>query len=280
MKGTNKDEFFIGWMDKTPAAQARFSRRIVWICLVLAISTALLSVSLQSGYESSSFEYGALSELTGVLEKEPVPMLKVTHGTDLTGTQVVQSILLVGLGKHGAEATIADMEGAQGHDLQHRQITLRGTRIFYDGKSAFELTEGADAYISSTQIPSPYVSRRQSLGQLRLLGEILDPKCAFGVMKPGHGKVHRSCATRCVAGGIPPVIRTQGATDTKYCLVLGEDGQTINTAILPYMGQLVQACGRAERVDDWTYLYLTPDRDLVRLGSDWEADPLPLCHGL
>ena len=38
-------------------------------------------------------------------------------------------------------------------------------------------------------------------------GEIVDPKCFFGVMKPGEGKPHKDCAIRCILGGIPPVLK-------------------------------------------------------------------------
>ena len=36
-----------------------------------------------------------------------------------------------------------------------------------------------------------------------LKGEIIDPKCYLGAMKPGGGKTHKACAMRCIAGGIP-----------------------------------------------------------------------------
>jgi hypothetical protein len=35
-------------------------------------------------------------------------------------------------------------------------------------------------------------------------GEIIDPKCFAGAMKPGTGKTHKACAALCLRGGIPP----------------------------------------------------------------------------
>jgi hypothetical protein len=36
------------------------------------------------------------------------------------------------------------------------------------------------------------------------VGELVDTKCWLGVMRPATGKVHRACAARCLAGGVPP----------------------------------------------------------------------------
>jgi len=43
-----------------------------------------------------------------------------------------------------------------------------------------------------------------------LRGEITDPKCFAGAMKPGDGKTHKACAALCLRGGIPPAFRTTG----------------------------------------------------------------------
>jgi hypothetical protein len=42
------------------------------------------------------------------------------------------------------------------------------------------------------------------LGEGRFVGELVDSKCFFGVMRPATGKVHRACAIRCLSGGVPP----------------------------------------------------------------------------
>jgi len=33
---------------------------------------------------------------------------------------------------------------------------------------------------------------KEMISKMTLQGEIIDPKCYFGVMKPGKGKIHRS----------------------------------------------------------------------------------------
>ena len=67
------------------------------------------------------------------------------------------------------------------------------------------------------------------LGEHTLRGEIVDIKCYLGVMKPAHGKPHRSCAARCISGGIPPVLMVKDRDgDTNYLLLVSaEFGQTL-----------------------------------------------------
>ena len=87
-------------------------------------------------------------------------------------------------------------------------------------------------------------------GELAILdavsGEILDPKCYFGVMKLGEGKVHKSCAIRCISGGIPPVMRVE-LDSPKYLIVLGPEGQKINREILDYIAEPVTLEGTIDK---------------------------------
>jgi hypothetical protein len=106
------------------------------------------------------------------------------------------------------------------------------------------------------------------LGSGAVLGEITDPKCLFGVMKPGEGKPHRSCAARCIAGGIPPVLKTTAPDgQTQYYLLAGEKGQPVNAEILPYVGESVQVCGDIYRVGDWLLLYKDAEKTPWRVAG-------------
>ena len=84
---------------------------------------------------------------------------------------------------------------------------------YYDNKKVLELTEGAKSFISLGDFETfsggedLKHSITKKFGETRLKGEIYDPKCAFGAMKPGFGKPHRSCAIRCISGGVPPILR-------------------------------------------------------------------------
>ena len=83
-------------------------------------------------------------------------------------------------------------------------------------------------------------------------GEIVDPKCYFGVMKPGYGKIHRSCAALCIAGGIPPVlVSSESNSVSDYFLLTDVKGNPIHKDILPYIGQPSIMSGMAEKLGDW-----------------------------
>lgn len=90
---------------------------------------------------------------------------------------------------------------------------------------------------------------------MTLQGEIIDPKCYFGVMKPGKGKIHRSCAVRCISGGIPPVLATTDNNNiSEYYLLTDLKGQPINEAVLPFIGKPSQIKGTVEKMEDWYIL--------------------------
>ena len=95
---------------------------------------------------------------------------------------------------------------------------------------------------------------------MTLQGEIIDPKCYFGVMKPGNGKIHRSCAVRCISGGIPPVLATtDGNNISQYYLLTDLHGKSINQKMLPFIGKPSEITGIVEKIEDWYVLKINPD---------------------
>jgi hypothetical protein len=276
---SNQHNFYIGWHEKAPKPYARTVGRFVGATLILVVLTAALLVLTQRGFVNSVFELGTLSTHEGLLVKKPVPMLKVQTGINANGTPEYNSMLLIGFGKFGAEATLAEIEEEQEQDLEGKTIQLEGTLIHYQGKRALELTKGAAAFAGFGENTSRYQLKKTEIGDVSLRGEILDPKCALGVMKPGYGKPHRSCAVRCLSGGIPPVMRISNQNGaTNYCIVVGEDGQLVNQELLDYVADQVQLCGRLEQQDDWLVLYTNPASDLNRLKPYWMSGEVPMCN--
>ncbi len=273
-----KNDFYIGWQ---PDAPAIFSKKIKSVVLLLASLTVLISAAFvlsQQGFEDSNFEFGKLTEIEGTLFVEPVPMIKIKDKE--TGS--IKSILLVGFGKMGAEKTFqAYKEQSDINNLNFNNvpIKLRGTLIYHDDKLLLELTEGINAIVelsNSTEGIPPI--EKEIIGYTTLRGEIYDPKCAFGVMKPGYGKPHRSCAIRCISGGIPPVLKIENkAGEKNYCLLLGQNGEPINLAVLEYVADQVQICGRLEQQDDWLVFYTNPEEDILRLQPHWMEGNLVMC---
>ena len=90
---------------------------------------------------------------------------------------------------------------------------------------------------------------------MTLQGEIIDPKCYFGVMKTGKWKIHRSCAVRCISGGIPLVLATTDKNNiSQYFLLTDLKGSPINNDILPYIGKTSKIKGVLEKMEDWYIL--------------------------
>jgi hypothetical protein len=90
----------------------------------------------------------------------------------------------------------------------------------------------------------------ETLGRVEsLLGEIVDSKCFLGVMKPGEGKPHRSCATRCLSGGVPPQLLVESSDGSRRLLLLAAtDGSALAPAsFLGLVGEPVMASGTVER---------------------------------
>ena len=89
------------------------------------------------------------------------------------------------------------------------------------------------------------------MGSIEVQGEIDDHKCFFGVMKPGFGKVHLSCAVRCIAGGIPAILTTNPLPGEKaeYYFLTGIGGKSINNDLLKYVGMPVSIRGVLRKVE-------------------------------
>ena len=278
MNTDKHNDFYIGWQEKAPTAYASVSKRFIFLLLVIVFLVAGCIVIGQKGFGDAVFEFGSLTTVEGILVKNPVPMLKVPIAESQTNETDYESIILVGFGKTGAEKVINAFEAEEGIDPEGKWVILSGTRIYHDGKSAFELTEGTSAFIGWEEEPPYTATIPKGFGTVSLFGEILDPKCALGVMKPAEGKPHRSCAVRCISGGIPPVLRMRDRTgNTNYALVLGKDGSTVNKKILPYIADQVRICGRLEQQDDWLIVYTDPEKDIFRIRPFGRNENIPVC---
>ncbi|HET9825407.1 MAG TPA: hypothetical protein VFP87_08735, partial [Chitinophagaceae bacterium] len=103
-------------------------------------------------------------------------------------------------------------------------------------------------------------------GTLKIKGEIIDPKCYFGVMKPGEGKVHRDCAIRCILGGIPPVFHVQNQIgQSNYYLIVGPHGEKMNEAVKDFVAEPIEIEARLIKYDDWVVMYVKDKEAIHRI---------------
>ncbi|MFK7771649.1 MAG: hypothetical protein AB8F94_05895 [Saprospiraceae bacterium] len=253
---SDKNDFYIGWKNEMPPKSKSLIKKILIPLFVFIPILFFVIVLLQKPFNNHLFEFGTASEITGTYYHTPFPIL-------IADDQMVQEglskdVLLVGYGKFGAKGTMDAIQKKHGN-LQGKKITLSGTLIHGDGKTLLELT---DEEASLVKVESQSVVSNLDLGNtsiVKLKGEILDPKCYFGVMKPAEGKVHKSCAIRCISGGIPPVLRHETGDPKnpyQYFLVLDNVGRPINQKILPFVAEQISVEGTATSFASWDILQI------------------------
>lgn len=270
-------DFYIGWQDKAPATYAKAVRRVIWTLALLVPTVAGLLVWQQRGFSEAVFEYGQLTTFEGELVRQPLPFLRVSAKNTTANGPLFERILLIGLGKHGAEATQRAWEQQHGK-LTGKQLTVRGTLIYHEGHAALELTEQADALLRVAVPNHPQTPTTQSLGPVTLQGEITDPKCFLGVMKPGDGRPHQSCAVRCIAGGIPPLLWVKNRDNRRQgYLLVGPSGEPVNEPMLGNVGRNVRLNGTLEKADNWLILRVEGPVVLTQIGIDEQAQ-IALCQ--
>jgi hypothetical protein len=278
-------DFYIGWQDQSPPSFKKTTRRFVLTLAVLVPILAVLLVLQQRGFSTAVFEYGKLTTLDGQLIRQPVPFLRILVKDSTTNAPRFERVLLIGLGKHGADSTLNQWEKKHG-SLTGKTLKIRGTLIYHEGHAALELTEEADALLAVSTPTTPKSAPNlatESLGEVTLQGEITDPKCFLGVMKPGNGRPHKSCAVRCISGGIPPLLWIRnGAGHEQGYLLVGPSGEHINQQIMKDIGRDVRIKGRLEQADNWLILYIdapveviVAQRQPTRLD---EQQAIALCH--
>lgn len=268
-------EFYIGWMATTPGQLGKKLRRMVMVLVSVAIGFAIVISGNQKKFSTASFEFGQLTAITGIYQEYPVPSLYVNGGRDNAGQMTGQTIILVGYGKMGAEGVMQKLQQSNKLSFVNRRITLKGTLLFSDGKTLLQV-DANDAPLVSIEKgePQPMNHRIKELGNITVSGEILDPKCYFGVMKPGQGKPHRDCAVRCIEGGMAPVFYVQDASgSTDYYLLLGPNGERINHKVKDFIAEPVSLHARAVRFDDWIILYVDMNTGIERIAGARLSNP-------
>ena len=246
----NNSEFYIGWMAKAPKGFVKHVKIVLLILFPVALIIGYLLATNQKKFSTANFEFGKNNEVKGIYYNSPVPMLKVFDKNNLSIT-----LPLVGYGKHGAETAIMELEKEKGVSLNGKEVTLKGTLIYGDGKTLLQVDKNDDPIVS-IGATSTVQLQQKDLGTQTIRGEIIDPKCYFGVMKPGEGKVHRDCAIRCILGGIPPVLHVQNEKgESNYYLIVGPNGEKMNEAVQDVVAEPVSIEAKVVQQDDWIILY-------------------------
>lgn len=259
------DEFFVGYVPNAPKQTSFILRKII-ICLGVVVVLIAITLTLsQRDFSTAVFEYGKFTTVEGYLFSTPLPHIKIKRGVDSMDTPGYQTVLLVGEGKAGANETIKEYETHVGR-MEGQLVQLQGQLIHGHHKVVLQLSaEKLPTRMGDEQRLEPMLLKEGI--ETNLSGEIVDPKCYFGVMKPGEGKPHRSCAIRCIAGGIPPVFHINGLSE--YYLLLDENLQPVNQRILNIVGDNITLHGKAYQFDDWKIFLLNESflKEQVKAGK-------------
>jgi len=255
------DEFYVSYIDgslgyKTKQTLKRFTIGV----LFLIVAVAILFSFAQKPFKNSTFELTSATKIIGVFHENPYPMLHVE-----VAKNTYKNILLLGFGKSSANPFLDKLQ-SEVKNLNGKTLSIEGNLIYYNGKTLMQITDDEKVTLvnkSTSKTPSKSV-----ISKMILQGEIIDPKCYFGVMKPGKGKIHRSCAVRCISGGIPPVLATTDKNNiSEYYLITDLKGRPINKDILPFIGQPSEIKGTVVKMEDW-YLFKIDSDDIKIISKE------------
>jgi len=160
------------------------------------------------------------------------------HGEDPDEPGRPRAWLLVSSVKTGVAARAAAALG----DATQVRVRVRGQALRRRGQRAVSLVDGDDAITvlgPASAVPSTAEGRAGVF-----VGEIIDPKCWLGAMRPGSGLVHRACASLCIRGGIPPCfVGGPEGQPPRFYVLTDQDGRPCNDAVAERAGVLVRMRG-------------------------------------
>ena len=201
------DEFYIGYEGGMPPRARSAVTTTVMLAVSLAVVVALIFVSQQHRLAEARFEFGQVRAFEGYLLRTPAPVLLVVDGN------ATRSFWLVSQGKFGPSVALGQTPAGW--------VTLSGSLIEREQWRMIEIASGSVRPVAS-RAPPP-LSGISPARHVSLRGEIVDSKCFLGVMNPGERTVHRDCAVRCLAGGVPPMFAFQDDAGSHLALLLDGD---------------------------------------------------------
>ena len=232
-----KREFYVGYL-KTPSGIKRGLLVLVPLLLVSMVVVAALVPAEQDDPGTGTWDLDTTTELTGVVLAEPYPQVLVAQ--DGGG---VRTVLLASQVKSGVHDRVTEISG--------QTATVRGNLIERDGRALMTLLDDASGVEAASALGGTALPTPQATGRFELTGQIIDPKCYLGAMKPGEGKIHKACATLCIKGGVPPMFMTRDADDQRTLYLLtGANGEAVFDSIERYIADPITAEGVIERHGD------------------------------
>ena len=249
------DDFFVGYAD-TPQADRRFFLKAGLGLMAGTLVTAGGVAALQTRPGPGTWNQGDVRDWMGVVTAEPYAMLRTS---DLDGTP--KTMPLSCLGKCGVAAQIRRFEG--------RVVQVRGSLIQRGEHAMIAVPELEPDWIGEVQniaedTSTPGFPDTEPMGDIDLMGEIVDTKCWFGAMRPSEGKVHKACAALCIRSGLPPALLARDREKRETLMIMTDGGKAYGEDLLALVADPVRVRGSVSR---WGNLLLldAPTRQIQRV---------------
>lgn len=239
----SNDDFFIGWSDKPPKQDRR---TFLYSGVGLTVASAAAGFALAKlQREPGDGRWNSLEEIEhrGTLVASPYPMLRIRESDGTTKTALLACPLKCGV-------------ASEVSDFADKPVVIKGSLI-ERGTHAMIAVSEEPAWIreDNDAATSTLVGAQPTaLGEVTFSGEILDAKCWFGAMRPGHGKTHKSCASLCIRGGIPPAFFVKGTNNESAFMLLTENMGAFSMSLLPFVADPVHITGELYSQDGNLFL--------------------------
>lgn len=245
----DREDFYVGYQKKMPRGLARFVARSVAVLLIAAAALAVAVPYSHKDYPFGRSDFRDYREFEGVFLARPAPHLVIVR-PGKAGSSAFSRYVLVGRGKSGPRM---DTEALHG-----KYVRINGSLVYRDSQTVIAVRSAEEMPVPDKD-RSGELSASVPLGDFTLRGEIIDSKCYFGTMRPGNTAVHRSCAIRCIAGGVPPVFLIKDEDgNTMSFLLVDADGASVNQQVLPFVADPIEISGDVVRMDDVFVLKADP----------------------
>jgi hypothetical protein len=245
----SKDDFFIGWADTQPV-----DRRFFFTAgAALLCGTGVLGgtmASLQNNPGKGNWNVSEIREFRGIATSEPYAMLRTL---DVDGS--AKTVLLATQGKCAVGSRISALAGQ--HVVVIGSLIQRGQHAMIAVVDGLDWIRSGEGIAASAELSFP---TPEPFGEVTLRGEILDSKCWFGAMRPSEGKVHKSCASLCIRGGLPPAFYVKGIREQKALMIMTEAGFGFGPDLLEYVADPVEIQGMLYRQAEYVFLDTSVNR--------------------
>jgi len=223
--------FYVGYL-KLPRGLKGFLAGLLAILVLLDIGLALVTFGVQPPHATGAWGTEGEVAYTGQFQLRPYPLVRLAA----TGEQPAGTVLLVGEGKVGAPAGLDELDGAM--------VEVRGYPIRRGDLTVLQLDQVPVRQDDARAPPLPMATAAPAT----LDGEVIDSKCYAGAMNPGEGKVHASCGSFCLFGGIPALFLTRSAGGSLvWYLMAAPDGGPVGEEARALIGRPVQLTGTISR---------------------------------